>query len=304
MIKPPGGAGEYMVAKRSVRSGRGIISSLAAGALLFTGTLRASAADESVFPGFTKPSAQRDVTFNGPGVVSEEPVKEGDLVKAGELLAVQDSTVEEATEKVAEIEANSDLQIEAAKADHDAKVVEMNRKEEMRKENVVGQSELDEAKVNEVIAAIRIRLAEQEKEKAMAEAMEEQSKIKLKRLTSPVSGVVAKVNTHVGEAASSDVTKPIMTIIQNDPLYVEVDLPTMVVKNIRAHQMIEMRYVGDEKWTAAEAIFVAPEADARSDRQKVRLQLPNPQGRQSGLQVQVKAPENVAAVPAADDSSR
>jgi len=293
-----------MVAKHSVRSGRDIICSLAAGALLFTGALRASAADESVFPGFTKPSEQRDVTFNGPGVVSDEPVKEGDLVKAGDLLAVQDTTVEDATEKAAEVDANSDLQIEAANADHDAKVVEMKRKEEMRRENVVGQSELDVAKVDEVIAAIRIRLAQQEKEKAMAEALEEQAKIKLKRLVSPVSGVVAKINTHVGEAASADASKPIMTIIQNDPLYVEVDLPTMIVKNIRAHQMIEVRYVGDEKWTAAEAIFVAPEADARSDRQKIRLQLPNPEGRHSGLQVQVKAPENVAAVPAADNSSR
>jgi RND family efflux transporter MFP subunit len=283
-----------MAAMDSATFPRKIACWLVGGALICAAAGMARAADETVYPGFTKPSEERDVTFNGPGVVSEEPVKEGDLVTAGQLLAVQDSSVEEATEKAAEVEANSTLQIDAAKADHDAKVVELHRKLQMRKDNVVGQSELDEAQVNEVIAAIRIHLAEEEKQKAMAEAMEEQAKIKLKRLVSPVSGIVAKINTHVGEAASSDISKPIMTIIQNDPLYVEVDMPTAVVKAIRTHQMLQMRYVDEEKWFAAEVIFVAPQADARSDRQKVRLQVPNPGGRDSGMQVEVKAPEVVA----------
>lgn len=268
----------------------------AAGLLLVCAGAASVRADETLYPGFTKPSESRDVTFNGPGVVSEEPVKEGDVVTAGQLLAVQDAVLEAAAVKVAEVEADSDLQITAAKADHDAKLVELKRKQEMRKDNVVGESELEEAKVNEVIAAIRIQLAQQEKQKAMAEVVQEQAKIKLKRINSPVAGIVAKINTHVGEAASSDVSKPIMTIIQNDPLYVEVELPTAVVKNIHNKQMMEVRYVGEDKWLEGEVIFVAPVADARSDRQKVRLQLANAAGRQSGLQVHVKTAEAVAAV--------
>ncbi len=267
--------------------------------LLCAGTVVAQG-DETLYPGFTKPSESRDVSFNGPGVVSEEPVKEGDVVTAGQLIAVQDCVLEEAAVKVAQVEANSDLQIIAAKADHDAKVVELKRKQEMRKDNVVGESELEEAKVNEVIAAIRIQLAEQEKQKAMAEVEQEQAKIKLKQLSSPVAGVVSKINTHVGEAASSDVSKPIMTIIQNDPLYVEVELPTGVVKNIHKQQMMDVRYASEDKWLEAQVIFVAPEADARSDRQKVRLQLANAAGRQSGLQVQVKTSDAVASVNSAE----
>lgn len=271
-----------------------------AGLLLVCASAVSARGEETLYPGFTKPSESRDVTFNGPGVVSEEPVKEGDVVTAGQLLAVQDAVLEEAAVKVAEVEANSELQITAAKADHDAKVVELKRKQEMRKDNVVGESELEEAKVNEVIAAIRIQLAQQEKDKAMAEVVQEQAKIKLKRLNSPVAGIVAKVNTHVGEAASSDVSKPIMTIVQNDPLYVEVDLPTAVVKDIHKKQVMEVRYVGEEQWLHGEVIFVAPVADARSDRQKVRLQLANAAGRQSGLQVHVKAADAVAAVSPAE----
>lgn len=272
----------------------------AGGLLLLCAAAVPARAEDSSYPGFTKPSESRDVTFNGQGVVNEEPVKEGDVVKAGQLLAVQNTALEEAALKVAQVEASSDLQTVAAKADHDAKLVELKRKQAMRKDNVANQTELEEAQVNEVIAAIRIQLAEQEKQKAIATAAEEQTKIELKRLTSPVAGIVAKINTHVGEAASQDVTRPIMTIIQNDPLYVEVELPTSVLKNVHKSQMMDVRYTGEENWLQAEVIFVAPQADARSDRQKVRLQLANSTGRQSGLQVQVKAPEAVASTSAAE----
>jgi multidrug efflux pump subunit AcrA (membrane-fusion protein) len=274
---------------------------IAAAALALLFAALPAPADEMVYPGFTKPSESRDVAFNttnGSGVVvSEQPVKEGDTVTAGQLLAAQNSVAEEAAVKVAQIEADSDVQIQAAKADHDAKVVELKRKQEMRKDNVVGASELEAAQVEEVIAALKIKLAEEEKQKAVATVAEKQTVIALKRLTSPIAGIVAKINTHVGEAPSNDVSKPVMTIIQNNPLYVEVDLPTSVVKSIRVKQNMDIRYVGEDKWLSSEVVFVAPQADARSDSQKVRLQLSNAEGRNSGMQVQVKAPEAVAAAP-------
>jgi membrane fusion protein, multidrug efflux system len=167
----------------------------------------------------------------------------------------------------------------------------------MRKENVVGASELEAAQVEEVIAGLKIKLAEEEKQKAIATVAEEQTKIALKRLTSPIAGIVAKINTHVGEAASNDVSKPVMTIIQNNPLYVEIPLPTAVVKNIRTGQPMVVRYVGEDKWLSTEVIFVAPQAEAKSDTLMVRLQLSNAEGRSSGMQVQVKAPDAVAAAP-------
>src|SRR5580704_8755382 len=82
----------------------------------------ASAADKMIYLGISKPSEQRDLVFNSPGIVAEEAVKEGDTVQKGQVLAVQDSTVEEAEKAKLELEANSALQVEAAKADYDSKV--------------------------------------------------------------------------------------------------------------------------------------------------------------------------------------
>ena len=47
-------------------------------------------------PGVTKPSEQRDISFNGPGVIAKLAVKEGDAVQAGQSLIDQDFSVEQA----------------------------------------------------------------------------------------------------------------------------------------------------------------------------------------------------------------
>ncbi len=246
------------------------------------------------YEGITKPSEQRDLVFSSPGIVAEESVKEGDVVKKDQVLAVQDSTVEEAEKTKLELEANSALQEEAAKADYDTKVVDLKRKQKMFDEKVLGESELEEAKLATVIGEIRIRLAAQEQSKAKAELAEEVAKIKLKSLISPIDGIVKKINTHVGEAPSNDANKPSMTVVKNDPMWVEVNLPKQVVINLHTQQSMQVRYADSDNWAPAEVIFIDPVADARSGTQFVRLQMPNPSGRQPGEQIQVKAPENVA----------
>ncbi len=254
----------------------------------------AAASDKSVHQGITKPSEQRDLVFSGPGIVVEESVKEGDAVKKGQVLAVQDTTVEEAEKMKLELEANSALQVEAAKADYDSKVVEFKRKQRMFDEKVLGESELEEAKLAAVIGEIRIRLAAQEQAKAKAELVAEEAKIKLKRLVSQTDGVVKKINTHVGEAPSSDGAKPSMTVVKNDPVWIEVNLPKPEVMSLRRQQPLQVRYAEADGWSTADVIFIDPVADARSGTQLVRLQMANPSGRQPGEQIQVKSPENVA----------
>lgn len=254
----------------------------------------AGASDRSNYQGITKPSEQRDLVFSSPGIVADESVKEGDLVKKGQILAVQDTTVEEAEKAKLELEANSALQEEAAKADYDTKVVDLKRKQKMFDQKVLGESELEEAKLATVIGEIRIRLAGQEQAKAKAELAEEVAKLKLKSLISPIDGIVKKINTHVGEAPSNDGAKPSMTVVKNDPMWVEVNLPKPVVMNLHTQQPLQVRYADSESWAPADVIFIDPVADARSGTQFVRLQMSNPSGRQPGEQIQVKAPENVA----------
>ena len=272
-----------------VRPGR--IAARSAAVVLSLGclTLPARAAERNITPSYTKPSDQRDITFNGPGVVGNLAVKEGDAVQAGQTLIDQDDTVEVASLAVIEFQAVSKVQVEAAQAKLDYQKVELGRKQKMADQKVVGMSELEEAKVEVIMAEKQVELADQERHQKELEAVEQKKKIALKHLASPITGVVSKINTHVGEAPAGD--KPAMTVVQNDPLWVDVDLPATQVKSLKIGHTLDVRYNDEDRWVSAKVIFIAPVADARAGTEKVRLEMLNPEHRNSGLQVQVKSPE-------------
>jgi RND family efflux transporter MFP subunit len=279
-----------MTSTVSARRGLAVLGLLAATGL--SPALSSAAPERNVRLGITKPSDQRDLTFNGPGIVGTLAVKEGDAVQAGQAIVEQDDTVDQATLAVIEIEATSRVQVEAAEAKLAFQKAELARKQKMFNQKVLNESELEEAKVEVVMAEKQVQLAEQERHQKELQGVEQRKKIALKHLASPISGVVAKINTHAGESPVAD--KPVMTVVQNDPLWVEVDLPVAQVKSLKNGNTLEVRYADDDKWVTGKVIFIAPVADARSLTEKIRLERPNPELRNSGFQVEVKSPENVA----------
>lgn len=250
----------------------------------------------SVEPGITKPSEQRDLSFNGPGLVREVNVKDGETVEADQVLAKQDDSLEIAARDIHLIEAKSDLEIDASKADLAVKKVQLERKEIIFKQEGrrTSSQELEEARLEVVLAEVRVNLARQKQSIAQATADAEQKKIDLKQLISPVKGVVQKLDTHVGEVASGDVREPAIRIVQNDPLWVEVNLATSLVNPLKDKQVLQVRYADEDKWVPATVIFRQPVANAASDTRLIRLQMPNPEGKPSGMNVLVKLREDLA----------
>jgi multidrug resistance efflux pump len=124
-------------------------------------------------------------------------------------------------------------------------------------------------------------------------------KVVQKKLLAPISGIVSKVELHPGEG--TDLTKPAgIQIVQNDPLWVEVDIPWQKADALRMGQTLDVRYTDPAdrgEWMQAKVIAMSPIADAASNQRPVRLELPNKNLRESGLQVQVKLPDNLAAAP-------
>jgi RND family efflux transporter MFP subunit len=251
-------------------------------------------------PGITNPSAQCGLNFNVPGVVSKVMVKEGDTVKEGDVVAQQDDSVEQADllVKLADVK-NSALQIDAAKADLEQKKVELKRSQKMYDQKVLGESELEKAKLDVVIGGIRVTLAEQETVQKQLEADAEKAKIAQKKLIATLGGIVQKINVHPGELATNDPKTPCMMIVLNQPLYVEVDVPVGIANTMTLHQKIEVRYPGDNAWLTGDLIYFNPVANAAAGSQRIRLELANPTNMRSGLQVEVKLGEKVAtAAPA------
>lgn len=260
-----------------------------------------SAADQSLtYTGITKPSEQRGLNFNGPGVVAEVLVKEGDVVKKGQLLARQDDRADQADLKTLQAKlASSDVEINADDAQAREKKVEWDQKAKGFKKNVFSDLDVMQAELEYTIAMARKEMAMKDKEEKQTEVDAEKVKIQLRELRATTDGIVQQINVHEGELASNDPKGPVMSIVTNQPLYVEVYMPATVAKSFKVGQKLQVRYTDEhtDQWTNAEIVLLNPVANATTatSSQSVRLQLENTEGMRAGMHVLVKLPQMASA---------
>jgi len=250
------------------------------------------------FAGHTAPIEKREQNFDVPGVVDKVLVKEGDTVKAGQLIAQQDTSADEARLKSVQLVAASELEVKAEEAQLAKDQVDLDRKGELIKQAAIAPSEYEEAKLAVTIDALKAEHAKEDHQKAQYDVAEQKAKIHQKQLYARVDGVISQISTHEGELA--DTQHPAITIVKNDVVYVEVDMPADVVNRLKSAGLttpLPVRYVdeGDSAvWHDAKIHFIKPEADAASNFVHVQLEMPNPDLRSAGLQVMVKLPDNIA----------
>jgi RND family efflux transporter MFP subunit len=246
--------------------------------------------------GFTQPSEQRKLNFNVPGVVAKVYVKEGDSVKKGQLVAEQDAREDVA--QIASLESkvlSADIEIEAAKQTLEEKNTEQVRKENMLKTHVIGQLEVLEARLDVKIAELREDMSIKEKQGKELDVDAAKAKMSLRKLIATTDGIVQQIGIHEGELASNDPKNAVVTIVTNDPLYVEVDLPVSATKSMKLHQKVHVRYEDEDAWKTAEVVFFNPMANPGARAQHVRLQMDNPEQARSGMNVMVKLDEKMAS---------
>jgi RND family efflux transporter MFP subunit len=250
-------------------------------AVLGCGATAALAADRSteplIAPAISVPSKELKLSFGGPGLVKDVPVKEGDRVKAGQVLAVQDDRQDEAAYESAKKEAESTAKIDYSTADRDQKQVKYQR-------------------LAVTLAETQIDLAKLEHEQKILDARRLEVKVEQMKICAPVDGIVQKINLGEGEMADPQNRDGAVVVVTNDPLWVEMHIPTAQAQQLSLGDKMQVRTVGDKDWQDAKIIYFAPKADAASDTETVRLEVPNPNSQRSGLQMQVKLPDKLAAV--------
>src|SRR5262249_25652177 len=145
----------------------------------------------------TQPSETRHLTFMSAGIIRESLVKEGDHVKAGQVIMRQDTDLDTKEAERLKVEAESDARIEAAKADKDVKQIEYDRKSQ--NPNAYNASEIDESKAKLIEAEKSVKVAEEEKLQAKIKFEQQNVKLTKMEIHSPIDGVVQKINFNVGE---------------------------------------------------------------------------------------------------------
>ncbi len=230
-------------------------------------------AEETYYDCLIEPHMVIKVGSHTQGIIRDIPVKRGDSIEVGELLASLDSKVEE-------------VAIELATARLSFLEEQYQRLNKLKGQDMVSAEELDEVKI----------------ERRMADLELKRNRILLqqKRITSPVKGVVIDTLLSPGEYVHEQ--SPILEIAQTDPLNVEVLLPVSRYKELAVGRRAEVSLAEPVGGVyIAEVDVIDRVLDAASSSFGVRFSLPNPDlSIPAGLRCSVRFTDEPASV--ADDA--
>jgi RND family efflux transporter MFP subunit len=241
----------------------------------------------------TKPSADIDLSFVRVGRIAEVLVKEGDAVKAGQLLASQDDKVEQIQLLQLKAKAVDRTRIEAAAADLLQKQEDLKKIEGAKKKGAATDWEVEHARLNVKIAELSVQMAKFEHEQDRGKYDEARADLERLRLLSPVAGLVEEVSVEPGESAQP--MKAAVRIIQIDPLWIDVIAPLGVAHPLKPGKTCSVFFPGQEtpargKGVEGRIIFVSAVSKAASDTLRVRVEVANPGRRPAGERVAVSFP--------------
>lgn len=203
-----------------------------------------AASDE--FEGLIEASEIAEISSQVPGILEQILVERGDLVSVGEEVVRLKSGLEAAT-------------VELARARLDFGRRKVVRNEELYKKTLVSIHEKDEMETESLLNELQLR--------------EEDERLKLRSISSPISGVVVKRSLSAGEYVGEG---SILTIARIDPLFVEVIVPVSrygsvhkgMTAEVRPESPVGGKYLG-------KVIIVDQVIDAGSGTFGVRVELPN-----------------------------
>lgn len=245
--------------------------------------------------GLTRPNETRELAIVTRGVIAKVLVKEGDPVKAGQLLLQQDVRMEQLKLQGLQIQAASDTEIHKAEQELDLADAQY-KNVASAASGVYAPIDLKTKQVEYEVAKLKLQDARDTKELKKLDADSQSVLIDMMSTRSPIDGVVAKLDIGVGEI--SDPGKPAsITIVQNDPLKVEAMVQTAVAASLKVGQSASVRYVNETQWRPATIIFLSPVVSAGGLRM-VKLTMPNPILREAGREVRVRF--DAPAQPTAD----
>ncbi len=236
--------------------------------------------------GVAKPVEERTISYERPGRIVELKVKENDVVKATDVLAELNAEEEKWALKIDEMKATSEVSINAEKAVRKQKQADLERMKTVAAS--VSKQELYAAELEVTVAEARIAMAEQQQKEDGLKLNQDRESFRKSQLTSPIDGVVAKIFLKVGESAEGGNLKA-MTIIQLDPLLVEVPVPLAQAQKLKPGDMATIRFIHDPKDVRQGKVRdIAVQVDTGSQRLLVRVEVPNPQKSQANALVDVE----------------
>lgn len=156
----------------------------------------ADSLEKKSFPGILREAGEINLAFRVAGSIDHIAVKEGDYVKAGQLIARMDTR-------------DYEVQVQAAQAQYDQVKADAGRVIELYNRGSISISDYDKAVTGERMAGAQLRHAKDQ--------------LSDTRLLAPVDGYIQKVNFRENELI--DAGMPVATLLDLNYYQIEIDIP-------------------------------------------------------------------------------
>lgn len=217
------------------------------------------AASESL-PGAVRP--RREVILGSPfdTLLSEVRVREGDTVRAGDVIAVLDDRVVRASLRLAEQEAARTARVDRAKAALEDAAFTLSRLEAAVASSAVSSKELTEARSDHEIALADLREAEEAHQQAKIQEELARAKVEEVIVRAPFDAIV--IRTHIEAGAILSPGDPIVELFSLDETCVDLHLPAAIAMTLRVDERIALRVEeASVSVRAARVRYVEPRID-------------------------------------------
>lgn len=221
-----------------------------------------------------EPSSRIELAAASAGVLKAVHVDRGEPVAEGQVVAELVDDVQSVDVEIAKLRAEDKSEVRARRIRSSYERRKVTRQGRLAKRGVVSKQVLEDARTELALAEAELAIAEMRQRQLAAESARAEALLRLRRVVSPIDGVVVQRLLGAGEFASDD--EPVLVIAAVDPLYVETFLPLEALGKVAAGTnaaIFPEGPVGGEYQATVSAID--PVMDAASGTFGVRLILPN-----------------------------
>ena len=246
----------------------------------------APAGSDAGIAAITNPSADVTLSFVQPGRIAKVLVKEGENVKAEQLLIQQDDAAEQAQLLQIKAESEDTTQIEAAQASLDQRRVDLKKLEWAAGRGSATELEVEHARLDVKIAELTLKVAQFEHEQNKRKYKVAQIRVDNMSLKSPIDGRVEKVEVEVGESVNG--LADVIRLVNTDQLWIDVPVPLAKGRTLRLGQTAKVKFPDAEhKPVEGKIIYISTVADAASATLRARIEVPNKLNRPAGEHIRV-----------------
>jgi len=150
--------------------------------------------------GKIQPEVEIKISSEVSGEIIELPVKEGNWVEKGTLLAkIKPDTYISLRDRAIASAKSANARLLQAKAQLAQSELAFNRNKQLFDQKAISESDFETAKTNYDVAKAELKAAEFDEESAEASVKEAEENLRKTSIFSPISGTVSKLNVELGE---------------------------------------------------------------------------------------------------------